>query len=69
MTSHEYNTLNNMIDSYTNTHDYKSVSELLSEIEDGMVLDFLRISVKYSGEPELMISKLKYIRDHVVSRY
>lgn len=66
MTEYEYNILDNMIDDYTKTGDYKSVVALYPEIEDKTVLDFLRIVGTKYDNPDDIIKHLKYIRDEVV---
>ena len=67
MTTSEFDTLNKMIDNYSKTHKFNSVTELLSEITDKTVLEFISILPKYRT-PEEIISKLQYIRDSVVER-
>lgn len=65
MTSYEYNVLDNMIDDYSKTHRFDSVTKLMPEITDKTVLEFLDILPKYS-DAEKIIANLKYIRDEVV---
>lgn len=65
MTTHDYKTLNNMIHDYSVTHKFDSVTKLLSDIKDPLVLEFLDILPKYR-EPKNIITKLEYIRDNVV---
>ena len=67
MTTSEFDTLNRMIDQYSKTKKFGSVTELLSEITDQLVLEFISILPKYRT-PEEIISKLQYIRDNVVER-
>ena len=67
MTTSEFDTLNKMIDRYSKTRKFSSVTELLSEITDQTVLEFINILPKYRT-PEEIISKLQYIRDNVVER-
>lgn len=67
MTTSELDTLNKMIDAYTETGKYTSVSDLLPEIKDNLVLEFLEIIPKYQ-EVEKILNKLKYIRDNVVEK-
>ena len=65
MTTSEFNVLNKMIELYSKTHKFASVTELLSEITDQTVLEFISILPKYRTSEEI-ISKLQYIRDNVV---
>ena len=67
MTTSEFDTLNKMIDKYSKTCKFDSVTELLSEITDQIVLEFISILPKYRTSEEI-ISKLQYIRDNVVER-
>jgi hypothetical protein len=53
-----------MIEQYSKTQMFDSVMELIPEIKDKMVLEFISILPKYKSEE--IISKLEYIRDHVV---
>lgn len=64
MTTNDYKILNNMIHDYSMTHKFDSVTKLMPEIKDPLILEFIDILPKYRLAEDI-IEKLKYIRDNV----